>query len=69
MGNITNYRLSKAAFDREYLANALQQCDWSMTRVSAFTGLERTHLYRKLKAVGLSAKRPLPTTYRSNDET
>jgi DNA-binding NtrC family response regulator len=25
----------------------------SMTRISEFTGLERTHLYRKLKALGI----------------
>jgi DNA-binding NtrC family response regulator len=27
----------------------------SMTRISEYTGLERTHLYRKLKALGVDA--------------
>jgi DNA-binding phage protein len=29
-----------------------------MTRVAAKTGLERTHLYRKLKQLGIELNRP-----------
>jgi DNA-binding NtrC family response regulator len=29
----------------------------SMTKISEFTGLERTHLYRKLKALGIDVSK------------
>jgi DNA-binding NtrC family response regulator len=29
----------------------------SMTKISEYTGLERTHLYRKLKALGIDTSR------------
>ncbi len=47
-------REARDAFERTYFEFHLAQEKGSMTRVAEKTGLERTHLYRKLKALGLS---------------
>ncbi len=47
-------REARDAFERAYFEYHLAQEKGSMTRVAEKTGLERTHLYRKLKALGLS---------------
>jgi DNA-binding NtrC family response regulator len=47
------YRAAREAFERVYFENLLAQERGSMSRVAEKSGLERTHLYRKLKALGL----------------
>ena len=47
------YREAREAFERVYFENLLAQERGSMSRVADKSGLERTHLYRKLKALGL----------------
>ena len=54
-------REARDAFERAYFEYHLNQENGSMTRVAEKTGLERTHLYRKLKQLGVDlskAKRP-----------
>ena len=48
------YREARDAFERLYFEYQLARENGSMSRVAERTGLERTHLYRKLKALGLS---------------
>ena len=43
--------------ERIYFENLLAQEHGSMSRVAERSGLERTHLYRKLKALGLPVGR------------
>lgn len=50
-------REARDAFERGYFAYHLTKEAGSMTRVSEKTGLERTHLYRKLKQLGVDASR------------
>jgi two-component system nitrogen regulation response regulator NtrX len=47
------YREAREAFERIYFENLLARERGSMSRVAERSGLERTHLYRKLKALGL----------------
>jgi DNA-binding NtrC family response regulator len=47
------YREAREAFERVYFENLLAREHGSMSRVAERSGLERTHLYRKLKALGL----------------
>jgi DNA-binding NtrC family response regulator len=47
------YRQAREAFERVYFENLLARERGSMSRVAEKSGLERTHLYRKLKALGL----------------
>jgi len=50
-------REARDAFERIYLEYHLNREHYSMTRVSEKTGLERTHLYRKLKQLGIDVRR------------
>lgn len=48
---------AREIFERGYLEALLAACGGNMTRVAERSGLERTHLYRKLKQLGIQ----LPT--------
>ncbi len=50
-------RDARDEFERAYFAFHLQRENGSMTRVAEKTGLERTHLYRKLKQLGVEIGR------------
>jgi DNA-binding NtrC family response regulator len=60
-GDVQGYNLSfdlplreaRDAFERMYFEHHLGREGGSMTRVAEKTGLERTHLYRKLKQLGV----------------
>jgi len=45
---------AREAFERAYILAELRAQDWSMTRTSERLGIERSHLYRKLKAYGIT---------------
>jgi two-component system nitrogen regulation response regulator NtrX len=51
------YREAREAFERVYFEHLLAREHGSMSRVAEHSGLERTHLYRKLKALGLPVGR------------
>lgn len=46
-------REARDQFERAYFAHLLQQENYSMTKVAAKAQLERTHLYRKLRQLGI----------------
>ena len=50
-------REARDAFERAYFEHHLAREGGSMTRVAERTGLERTHLYRKLKQLGVDLSR------------
>jgi DNA-binding NtrC family response regulator len=50
-------REAREAFERIYFEHHLQIEGGNMTRLAEKTGLERTHLYRKLKSLGISGGR------------
>lgn len=53
-------REARDIFEKAYFEYHLKQTNGSMTRVSEQTGLERTHLYRKLKALGIDVTKNRP---------
>lgn len=60
LGNISldqPLREARDEFERVYFEYHLQRENHSMTRVSEKTGLERTHLYRKLRQLGIDSSR------------
>jgi len=60
LGGITFHqplRDARDAFERLYMQYHLDRERYSVTRISDITGLERTHVYRKLKQLGLDARR------------
>lgn len=50
-------REARDAFEKSYFEFHLSRENGSMTRVAEKTGLERTHLYRKLKQLGVDLSR------------
>jgi DNA-binding NtrC family response regulator len=50
-------REARDAFEKSYFEFHLAKENGSMTRVAERTGLERTHLYRKLKQLGVDLSR------------
>ncbi|MBP8867618.1 MAG: sigma-54-dependent Fis family transcriptional regulator [Propionivibrio sp.] len=53
----TPLREAREAFERLYFEHHLRNERANMTRIAERTGLERTHLYRKLKQLGLNVGR------------
>ncbi len=45
---------ARAAYEREFILRKLEENQWNMTRTAMAIGLERSHLYRKMKALGIS---------------
>jgi DNA-binding NtrC family response regulator len=58
-------REARDAFERAYFEHHLSREHGSMTRVAEKTGLERTHLYRKLKQLGIDLSKG---TYRKGSQ-
>jgi two-component system nitrogen regulation response regulator NtrX len=50
-------REAREAFERTYFEHNLAQANGSIARLAERSGLERTHLYRKLKALGILVRR------------
>jgi len=49
-------REAREQFEREYLTHQLQACGGSVGKLAKLVGMERTNLYRKLRALGVDAK-------------
>jgi DNA-binding NtrC family response regulator len=58
-------REARDVFERAYFEHHLSREHGSMTRVAEKTGLERTHLYRKLKQLGIDLSKG---AYRKNGQ-
>jgi len=50
-------REARENFERAYILAELRANDWNMTRTSERLGIERSHLYRKLKAYNITPPR------------
>ena len=49
-------REARESFERGYLLHQLKEVNGNISKLSEQVGMERTHLYRKLRALGISAK-------------
>jgi len=47
---------ARKAYERDYVQRTLEELGGNMTRTAAALGLERSHLYRKMKSLGISPK-------------
>ncbi|MDA0238367.1 MAG: hypothetical protein O3B03_07635, partial [Proteobacteria bacterium] len=52
-----DYRSAREKFDKQYLEYHLAKEGGNMSRVASQAGIERTHLYRKLKQLGIKTPR------------
>ena len=46
----------REAAEREYIQKKLEESNGNVSRAAEVLGLERSHLYRKMKALGIAAK-------------
>jgi two-component system nitrogen regulation response regulator NtrX len=44
---------AREAYEREYILKKVDECHGNMSRAAESLGLERSHLYRKMKALGI----------------
>jgi two-component system nitrogen regulation response regulator NtrX len=47
---------AREAYERDYILKKLDECSGNVSRTAEALGLERSHLYRKMKALGVSVK-------------
>ena len=52
-GNLVSLREARERFERSYLSRAVTACGGNMSQAARLLGLERSHLYRKLRALGI----------------
>lgn len=49
-------RDAREKFEKAYLEYQLKQANGSVSKIAQIVGMERTHLYRKLKLLGIEIK-------------
>jgi two-component system nitrogen regulation response regulator NtrX len=47
---------AREAYERDYILKKLDECHGNVSRAAEALGLERSHLYRKMKALGISIR-------------
>jgi len=55
MGGFSSLHEARAAYEREYILRKLEENQGNMSRTAEVLGLERSHLYRKMKSLGIAA--------------
>ncbi|HEX5425592.1 MAG TPA: sigma-54 dependent transcriptional regulator, partial [Candidatus Acidoferrales bacterium] len=49
---------ARSAYEREFVLRKLEENRWNMTRAAHALGLERSHLYRKMRSLGIAPSKP-----------
>jgi two-component system, NtrC family, nitrogen regulation response regulator NtrX len=49
---------ARTAYERDFILRKLEENQWNMTHTATALGLERSHLYRKMKTLGISPAEP-----------
>jgi two-component system nitrogen regulation response regulator NtrX len=52
----TTLQQAREAYERDYILKELDRCMGNVSRAAESLGLERSHLYRKMKALGISTR-------------
>jgi len=47
---------AREAYERDYILKKIDECHGNITRAAEALGLERSHLYRKMKTLGVAVK-------------
>jgi two-component system nitrogen regulation response regulator NtrX len=55
-GDFDTLQQARDAYEREYILKKIDECNGNMSRAAEILGLERSHLYRKMKALGIAAR-------------
>jgi len=57
-GDFDTLQQARDAYEREYILRKIDDCNGNMSRAAETLGLERSHLYRKMKALGIAMREP-----------
>jgi two-component system nitrogen regulation response regulator NtrX len=55
-GAFATLRQAREQFEREYVGRVVEECGGNMSKAARVLGLERSHLYRKLRALGVRSR-------------
>jgi two-component system, NtrC family, nitrogen regulation response regulator NtrX len=55
-GEFTSLHQARTAYERDYILKKLDENHGSVSRTAEVLGLERSHMYRKMKALGIAVK-------------
>jgi two-component system nitrogen regulation response regulator NtrX len=55
-GDFDTLQQARDAYEREYILKKIDECNGNMSRAAETLGLERSHLYRKMKALGIAPR-------------
>ena len=55
MTGFSSLQEARAAYERDYILRKLEENQGNVTRAAEALGLERSHLYRKMKSLGIAA--------------
>jgi two-component system nitrogen regulation response regulator NtrX len=47
---------AREAYERDYILKKIDECHGNVSRAAEGLGLERSHLYRKMKSLGISVR-------------
>ena len=51
-----SYREASEAYEREYILRKLAEADNNMSRTAEIMGIDRSHLYRRMKSLGIQKR-------------
>ncbi|HWQ31788.1 MAG TPA: sigma-54 dependent transcriptional regulator [Blastocatellia bacterium] len=54
--NFDSWREAAETYEREYIQRKLAECDGNITRTAELMGVDRSNLYRRMKALGINAR-------------
>jgi two-component system nitrogen regulation response regulator NtrX len=54
MTGFSSLQEARAAYERDYILRKLEENQGNITRAAEALGLERSHLYRKMKSLGIA---------------
>ncbi|MGC2639625.1 MAG: sigma-54 dependent transcriptional regulator [Acidobacteriaceae bacterium] len=55
-GDFDTLQQARDAYEREYILRKIDDCNGNMSRAAESLGLERSHLYRKMKTLGIGGR-------------
>jgi len=56
LGEFSSLHEARASYEREYILKKLDENSSNVARTAEVLGLERSHLYRKMKTLGIAVK-------------
>jgi two-component system nitrogen regulation response regulator NtrX len=54
--NFDSYREAAETYEREYILRKLAEAEGNVTRTAELMGIDRSHLYRRMKALGINVR-------------